>query len=235
LLPRRDTYGSPRMFRELKSSGVACAKNTVARIMRLAGIRAISVPRFRPSTTSSGHQLPIAPNRLNQDFVAQKVNQVWLTDFTYIRTKEGFTYLCAIQDLFSRRIVGWATSRSLDTELALAALNQALALRSPKAGLIVHSDRGSQFASNGYRERLEKLGLLQSMSGKGNCYDNAPMESFFRSFKVEEVYQQNYETHEHATRNAIDYIERFYNSVRLHSSIDYVSPIQHEGRHNLLT
>lgn len=193
-------------------------------------IRARQAPKFRVATTESNHELPIAPNRLEQNFVAEYPNQIWLTDFTYIHTREGFTYLCAVQDLFSRRIVGWATSRSIDAELALAALNQAIALRNPNPGLIVHSDRGVQFASLAYRNRLESNGFLQSMSRKGNCYDNAPMESFFKSFKIEEVYEQTYQTHEHATRGAIDYIERFYNRVRLHSSLDYASPIEFEGR-----
>lgn len=232
---RQDTFGSPRVHRELLKAGINCAKNTVAKIMRTAGIRASTTRKFRPSTTDSDHQLPIAPNRLEQNFVAEKPNQIWLTDFTYIHTQEGFTYLCAMQELFSRRIVGWATSRSIDAELALSALNQAIALRNPPPGLIVHSDRGVQFASLAYRNRLESQGFLQSMSRKGNCYDNAPMESFFKSFKVEEVYEQTYQTHEHATRGVIDYIERFYNRVRLHSALDYDSPIEFEGRLALST
>jgi transposase InsO family protein len=223
------------MHRELLMVGVRCAKNTVARVMQQAGIRASTAPKFRAITTDSNHQLPVAINRLNQAFEAQKPNEVWLTDFTYIHTKEGFIYLCAVQDLYARRIVGWATSRSIDTQLALDALSQAIALREPEPGLIVHSDRGSQFASHAYRQRLETLGFLQSMSRKGNCYDNAPMESFFRSYKVEEVYQENYETYEHATRRAVDYIERFYNATRLHSSLDYTSPVDYEGRLNLST
>ena len=132
--------------------------------------------------------------------------------------------------LAPRRIVGWATSQTIDAELALAALDQAVALRQPLAGLIVHSDRGSQFASLTYRQRLEKHSFKQSMSRKGNCYDNAPMESFYRSYKVEEVYHKKYETHEHATRCAVDYIERFYNRTRMHSSLDYLSPIEFELR-----
>jgi len=224
------TFGSPRVHRELLKAGINCARNTVAKIMRTAGIRASTARKFRVSTTDSNHQLPVAPNRLEQNFVAEKPNQIWLTDFTYIHTQEGFTYLCAVQDLFSRRIVGWATSRSIDAELALSALDQATALRDPAAGLIFHSDRGVQFASLAYRNRLESKGFFQSMSRKGNCYDNAPMESFFKSFKVEEVYEQTYQTHEHATRSVIDYIERFYNRVRLHSSLDYASPIEYERR-----
>ncbi len=140
----------------------------------------------------------------------------------------GFSYLCTVQDLYSRRIVGWATSRKIDAQLALAALDQAIALREPKSGLILHSDRGSQYASIAFRARLTQCEFLQSMSRKGNCYDNAPMESFFKSFKVEEVYHSRYETHEQATRAVIDYIERFYNPKRLHSTLDYVSPNEFE-------
>jgi putative transposase len=225
---RFDDYGSPRLCRELVANGIQCSKNTVAKLMRQAGIAARTKPKFRVSTTDSNHEQPIAPNLLDQCFVVSKLNCVWLTDFTYVPTLEGFTYLCTIEDLCSRKIVGWATSTSIDTSLALAALNQAIALRCPEAGLILHSDRGSQFASLAYRDRLVRCNYLQSMSRKGNCYDNAPMESFFKSYKSEEVNRHQYQTHEHATRGVIDYIERFYNPVRLHSSLDYVSPNRYE-------
>jgi transposase InsO family protein len=228
--PRMDDYGSPRMHGELQKQGIELSKNTVAKLMRDEGIRARCRRKYRVVTTDSKHDRPIAPNRLNQDFKAQKLNQVWLTDFTYIPSKEGFTYLCTVQDLCSRRIVGWATSRNIDTTLALDALNQAIALRNPRAGLIVHSDRGSQFASLAYQNRLSACEFQQSMSRKGNCYDNAPMESFFRSFKVEEVYWNEYQTHEQATRGVTDYIDRFYNRVRLHSSLDYLSPSEFENQ-----
>jgi transposase InsO family protein len=228
-LDRLDDYGSPRMHREIMKLGIQCSKNTVAKLMRCAGIRARLAPRFRITTTDSNHDLPIAPNRLNQQFTALTPNRVWLTDFTYITTKEGFTYLCTIQDLCSRKIVGWATSRSIDTKLAIDALNQATALRRPEADLIVHSDRGSQFASVAYRRRLLACRYLQSMSRKGNCYDNAPMESFFKSYKTEEVSRQQYQTHEHATRGVIDYVERFYNKTRIHSSLGYKSPNHFEA------
>ena len=218
------------MHGELKKHGIEYSKNTVAKLMRREGIRARCKRKFRVTTTDSNHESPIAPNRVNQEFTAPKMNQVWLTDFTYIPTKEGFTYLCTVQDLCSRRIIGWATSRHIDSRLALDALNQAIALRDPPNGLIVHSDRGSQFASLTYQNRLTTRKFLQSMSRKGNCYDNAPMESFFRSFKVEEVYWNEYETHEQATRAVIDYIDRFYNRVRLHSSLNYQSPIDFENQ-----
>lgn len=228
--PHFDSYGSPRMARELAKSGIKCSENTVAKVMKEAGIRAVSAKRFRISTTDSKHDLTIAENLLNQDFSVISLNSVWLTDFTYIHTLDDFTYLCAVEDLCSRRIVGWATSQKIDAELALAALDQAVALRRPPSGLIVHSDRGSQFASLAYRQGLAKHSIVQSMSRKGNCYDNAPMESFYRSYKVEEVHHKEYETYEHATRCAVDYIERFYNRNRMHSSLDYLSPIEFELR-----
>lgn len=232
-LPRHQDYGSPRMHRELINQGVACSKNTVAKLMRANQIQARNKPRFKVSTTDSNHDLPIAPNRLRQNFSVSKINRVWLTDFTYIPTWEGFSYLCAFKDLCSRRIVGWAMSRNIDAALAIKALDQAIALREPPRGLVVHSDRGSQFASKAFRKRLHDCKFKQSMSRKGNCYDNAPMESFFKSFKVEEVYHEKYQSHEQAKRAASDYIERFYNPKRLHSALDYVSPAVFE-QHLLL-
>lgn len=229
-LPRYQDYGSPRIHRELVSQGIECSANTVAKLMRVNQIQARNRPKFRISTTDSNHDLPVAPNRLNQQFVVPKINQVWLTDFTYVPTCEGFSYLCAFKDLCSRRIVGWAMSRKIDAELAIKALNQAIALRQPPNGLIIHSDRGSQFASKAFRKRIRDCRFKQSMSRKGNCYDNAPMESFFKSFKVEEVYHEKYESHEQAARAANDYIERFYNPKRLHSALDYVSPTEFEQR-----
>jgi putative transposase len=227
-LHRHDVYGSPRMHKEILKQEIQCCENTVARLMKQAGIRARRSKKYRVTTTDSKHDLPIAPNRLNQRFTCSNMNRVWLTDFTYIPLKEGFTYLCSVQDLFSRRIVGWATGQSIDAQLALNAINQAIALRQPEDGLVVHSDRGSQFASEAYRSRLSECRFLQSMSRKGNCYDNAPMESFFKSFKVEEVRHQHYDSHEQAVRAVIDYIERFYNSIRSHSSLGFVSPVQFE-------
>lgn len=223
-----DAYGSPRMHRELIKRGIQCCRNTVAKYMRIAGITANRRTKFRIFTTDSSHSEPVAPNRLNQVFETKQLNQVWLTDMTYIATKEGFTYLCAFVDLHSRKIIGWATSRHIDSELVTKAFDQAIVLRSPEPGLIVHSDRGSQYASESFRSRLAKHRVIQSMSRRGNCYDNAPMESFFKSYKTEEVQDIVYESHEHATRCATQYIESFYNSRRLHSSIGYRSPIEFE-------
>ena len=223
-------YGSPRVHRELIAQGIRCSENTVALWMRRHGIRARSKRHYRIVTTDSNHGRPIAPNLLQQRFTAEKPNQIWLTDFSYIATEEGFTYLCTIEDLCSRRIVGWATSRSIDTALALAALQQAIDLRQPGPGLIVHSDRGSQYASFDYQQRLATYHFRQSMSRRGNCYDNAPMESFYRSFKVECVYWDQYATHDEATRAVVDYIDRFYNPIRRHSAIGYISPLEYETK-----
>lgn len=168
--------------------------------------------------------MPIAPNLLGENFATKTINRVWLTDITYIPTHEGFSYLCEFVDMHSRKIIGWKTSRNIDSELVVGALDQALTFRNPTAGLIVHSDRGSQFASDCFRRRLAAKGLVQSMIRRGNCYDNAPMGSFFKSYKTEEVKRLK-DMHEHATRGVSDYIERFYNPHRLHSSLDYQSPI----------
>ncbi|QDS95086.1 Integrase core domain protein [Roseimaritima multifibrata] len=223
-----DAYGSPRVHKELLRRGVSCCLNTVAKYMGVAGIAANRRTKFRISTTDSNHNYPIAPNLLNQDFATKAINEVWLTDITYIPTKEGFTYLAAIVDLYSRKIIGWKTSRKIDSQLVVAALGDAITFRSPRPGVIVHSDRGAQYASGAFREELSQHGLIQSMSRRGNCYDNAPMESFFKSYKTEEVRNEQYETHEQATRGASEFIEHFYTPVRLHSSLDYQSPIEFE-------
>lgn len=223
-----DAYGSPRVHQELLRRGVSCCLNTVAKYMGVAGIAANRRTKFRISTTDSNHDHPIAPNRLNQDFATEKLNEVWLTDITYIPTKEGFTYLAAFVDLHSRKIIGWKTSRTIDSQLVVTALRDAVTFRNPSPGVIVHSDRGSQYASGAFGEQLRQHQLIQSMSRRGNCYDNAPMESFFKSYKTEEVRNEQYATHEHATRGASEFIEHFYNSARLHSSIGYQSPIEFE-------
>ena len=215
------------MHLELVRRGIPCCRNTVAKCMRKAGIQANRRTKFRISTTDSNHDHPIAPNLLNQNFSTDSKNQIWLTDITYIPTKEGFSYLCAFVDLHSRKVVGWKTSRNIDSELVVAALDQAIALRTPEPGLVVHSDRGSQYASQHFRNRLAAHQMVQSMSRRGNCYDNAPMESFFKSYKSEEA-RDRYGTHEQATRGVSDYIEHFYNTRRLHSSLDYQSPIDFE-------
>ena len=223
-----DSYGSPRMHRELVARGVACSVNTVAKAMRAAGIQAARKGPFRVKTTDSDHSLPVAENLLGQNFQTAELNEVWLTDFTYLKTLEGWTYLCSFIDLHSRKVIGWATSRHIDSELAMAALRQAYETRLRPTGVIVHSDRGSQYASNAFRYLLTQCRMIQSMSRRGNCYDNAPMESFFKTYKTEETGETIYATHEEATRAAIEFIEKFYNPKRLHSSIGYLSPIAFE-------
>lgn len=224
----QDTYGSPRMHKELLLRGITCCRNTVAKYMSQAGIAANRRAKFQISTTDSNHDRPIAKNLLNQKFTTTTINEVWLTDITYIATKEGFTYLAAIVDLHSRKINGWKTSRTIDSELVVSAPQEAVTFRGPSPGVIVHSDRGSQYASEAFRQQLNQHELVQSMSRRGNCYDNAPMESFFKSYKTEEVRDEQYETHEQATRCVCDYIERFYNPIRLNSALDYQSPIEFE-------
>lgn len=182
-----DAYGSPRIHKELLQRGVSCGLNTVAKYMSEAGIAANRRTKFRISTTDSNHDQPIALNLLNQDFTTKTINEVWLTDITYIPTKEGFTYLAAFVDLHSRKIIGWKTSRTIDSQLVVAAFQEAVTFRGPSPGVIVHSDRGSQYASDAFRQQLNRHELVQSMSRRGNCYDNAPMESFFKSYKTEEV------------------------------------------------
>ena len=229
-LLRHQDYSSLRIHRELTKQGIECSENTVAKLMKENQIRARPQPQFKVTTTDSKHNFPIAPNLLKQQFTVSNLNQVWLTDLTYIPTWEGFSYFCAFKDLCSRRIVGGAMSRKINAQLVIAAFDLAVALRQPPQNLIVHSDRGSQYASHAFRKRMNDCHFRQSMSRKGNCYDNAPMESFFKSFKVEEVYHEKYATHEHAVRAATDYIERFYNPKRLHSALGYMSPNEFEHR-----
>ncbi len=232
----RKTYGSPRLHQQLKQAGVACGRHRVARLMRDAGLAARRKRAFRPLATDSAHALPVAANLLAQDFSATAPNQKWVADITYIATQEGWLYLAAVLDVFSRMIVGWAMSERCDAELVNAALHMAHVRRAAGPGVIVHSDRGSQYASQGHRELLEGLGFLQSMSRAGNCYDNAMMESFFSSLKFEEVHvpdKEVYLTRALARTALFDYIEVFYNLQRLHSSLGYQSPAQFEAAFTL--
>ena len=228
----RGVYGSPRITDELneiraQDDEKKVGKNRVARIMRENGISGLISAFFKVQTTDSKHELPISPNLLGQDFSAVRPNQIWLSDLTYIRTGQGFGYLCAIKDLYDETIVGWAFAKHMRTELVIEALHRAVFKRRPGAGLIFHSDRGIQYASNSFRAEMKKLKFRQSMSRKGNCYDNAPMESFFGRLKVEEVYRKNYRTIAEARRNLFDYIEVFYNRKRKHSRLGYLSPIEY--------
>jgi transposase InsO family protein len=228
----RGVYGSPRIQRELRVQATAVCENTVAAIMRQLGLRSKRVRKFVPSTTDSKHAHPIAANALDREFHAERPNQKWVTDITYIETDEGWLYVAAVLDLYSRKIVGWSMAEHLRAELVLDALSMALARRRPGAGLLHHSDRGVQYACGAYRERLEENGIECSMSRTGNCYDNAVMESFWSTLKTELVYHENYATREQARHSIFEYMEVFYNRIRMHSSIGYVSPEAFEAALN---
>ena len=187
---RRGRYGSPRVHAELLDAGETCCVNAVAKAMKSLGIRAISHRKFRVGTTDSGHAFPVADNVLNREFTATRPNQVWLADMSYIPTGEGFLYLSIVEDLFSRRVVGWSMTASMESRCVVDALGMALAARCPEAGLLAHSDRGSQYAGEHYQKELAKHGIRCSMSRRGNCWDNAPMESFFASLKKELVHHE---------------------------------------------
>lgn len=224
----RETYGSPRLARALGSPG---RRNRIARLMRLERIWARQRSKYRVATTDSRHADPIAPNRL-QGLVARRPDQVWVTDATCVLTGQGWLYVVAVLDVHTRRVIGWAMQEVLDTRLTIAALRMALGQRRPTGPLIVHSDRGAQFASAAYRQVLADHGLLASMSRKGNCYDNAFIESFWSSLKYEVVYHHRFATRAEARTAIFDYIETFYNRARLHSSLGYVSPVVFESQLN---
>ena len=224
----RGRYGSPRIHVELKAQGRGASRGRIERLMRRHGIRAIMARPRRVRTTDSRHDLPIAPNLLDRSFSATAPNQVWLADITYIETDRGWLYLAAVMDLYSRRIVGWAMADHLRASLPLAALRMAISAQRPGVGLIHHSDRGVQYASADYRKLMQSAGLRASMSRKGDCYDNAPMESFFHTLKTELVHHRHYATRIEATRDIFAYIEGFYNRTRRHSAIGYISPIEME-------
>jgi putative transposase len=225
--PKKEVYGVLRMLRDLKELGFYCGKNRVAAIMRNNGIRSKIKRKFK-RTTDSQHSKPVAPNILQQNFSADAPNKVYVADITYVRTSEGWLYLAIVLDLFSRMVVGWFTSSRIGKELVMEALQRALKTRKPTKGLIVHSDRGSQYASDEYRALLNKHGYVQSMSGSGNCYDNAVMESFFHSLKVEHIFFEKYATRAEAKTSIFDYIETFYNRERRHSQLHYDSPLLFE-------
>jgi transposase InsO family protein len=221
-------YGSPRMHATLRAEGRNCSRGRIERLMRRHGIRALAGRRFRPCTTDSRHYLPIAPNLLSQCFVAPATNRIWLADITYIATGEGWLYLAAMLDLATRKIVGWAMRDHMRTELPLAALMMAAQRQRPASGLIHHSDRGSQYAAGAYVDHLAAIGATASMSRTGNCYDNAPMESFFHTLKVELVHQCRWQTHAEARQALFGYIEGYYNRHRMHSALGYLTPEQAE-------
>lgn len=215
------------MHDELKDQGVRCGENRVARLMREYGIAVEKKKKFI-RTTYSNDQLPVAPNRLDQRFEADKPDAIWTADITYIWTKQGWIYLAIVLDLFSRRIVGWSMAPSLERTLVVDALQMAVMARNPGKGLIHHSDRGSQYASYDYQKILQQKGVVVSMSRRGNCYDNAPTESWFATLKKELIYCRNYSDHAEARQDIFEYIEVWYNRQRKHSSIGYKNPVAYE-------
>jgi len=221
-------YGSPRIHAELRARGRGASRGRIERLMRRHGIRAIMARPRRVRTTDSRHDLPIAPNLIERNFIAAAPNQIWLADITYVETGQGWLYLATVMDLYSRKIVGWAMADHLRADLPLAALAMAISVQRPGDGLIHHSDRGVQYASAEYRKLLQSAGLRASMSRKADCYDNAPMESFFHTLKTELVHHRHYATREQARRDIFVYIEGFYNRTRRHSAIGYISPIEME-------
>jgi transposase InsO family protein len=226
----RRTYGSPRVTKALKASGVKACENTVAKVMREQQIRSKVVRRFRVRTTDSAHAHPVADNLLDRNFAAAVPDAKWAADITYVPTSEGWLYLAAVIDLCSRRVVGWAMADHLRATLCTEALEMALSRRKPPADrtLVHHSDRGVQYACGDYRALLEGHGIACSMSRKGDCYDNAAMESFFKTLKVELVYHERYATRTQAMASVFEYVECWYNRKRLHSSLGYMSPEQYE-------
>jgi putative transposase len=226
------TYGSPRIRQELIKQGCSHGRNRIARLMRELGLAGRERSRFGIRTTDSKHQEPIAPNRLGELAPPTAPNQVWVGDITYIATEAGWLYLAGVMDLYSRRIVGWAMSERIDSDLVVAAWDMAQTHRQPPAKLLFHSDRGVQYASKDYRLVLQSFQAVASMSRKACCYDNAAMESFWSTLKLERIYRLHFATPEEAKREIFHYIETFYNPKRLHSSLGYHSPVDFENRNN---
>jgi putative transposase len=223
----RGTYGSPRVHAELRARGQRVSRKRVARLMNEQGLAARKRRRF-VQTTDSRHNQPVASNLLERNFSPGQPNSTWATDITYVGTRQGWLYLAVVLDLFSRKVVGWSMSEHIDRHLVLNALDMALKGRQPPRGLLHHSDRGSQYASTDYQQALAARGIQCSMSRKGNCWDNAVVESFFSSLKLELVYTTDFATHEQARLALFEYIEVFYNRQRRHSSLGYVSPVDFE-------
>lgn len=224
----RQTYGRPRLTQALKQKGFVVNQKRVHRLMKKHGIFAKTKKRFKPGSKGSKQNLSAAPNLVKRNFFASKPNELWFADITYILTSVGWLYLAAVIDAYSRKIVGWSMDKRQDSSLVCRALGNAVKKQRPEDGLIVHSDRGSQYGSFNYRWQCQNYGFVMSMSRKGNCYDNAMMESFFHSLKTEQVHWDKYKTFEEGKEKLFEYIEIFYNRVRLHSSLGYKSPVQFE-------
>lgn len=228
----RETYGAPRVQAELRSLDQRHGRNRIGRLMREQGLCGRQKKRYRVQTTDSQHDEPIAPNRLAQAPAPTRPDQLWAADITYVATAAGWVYVAAILDLYSRRIVGWAVSQQIDTTLVLSALSMALTHRQPPAGLIFHSDRGVQYASADYRRTLAAAGLVPSMSRKANCYDNAAMEAFWSTLKLELIYRREFRDLGQLRPALFDYVEVFYNRQRRHSALDYQAPADFECANN---
>lgn len=224
----REVYGSPRIHAELKAQGTRLSEKRVARLMRAGGIRARQKRKFK-ATTDSRHSYPVAPNLLRRDFEASAPDQKWVADITYIPTREGWLYLAAIMDLYSRMIVGWSMAGRMTRRLVLDALDMAVGRRRPGPGLLHHSDRGSQYACGDYQKALKTHGMVCSMSRKGDCWDNAPMESFFHTLKTELVHHRDYGNRWQAKADLFHYIEAFYNRGRRHSALGFLTPAEYES------
>jgi len=223
----RETYGSRRMSQALKAAGYNVGRFRARSLMKKAGLKVRRPKRFK-KTTDSRHRLPIAPNRVNQQFTVEQPDRIWCGDITYLWTLEGWLYLAVIIDLYSRKVVGWALDRQLRTSLVLEALRMAYWRRKPAPGLIFHSDRGSQYAAGDYQRQLETFHMIPSMSRKGDCYDNAVAESFFHTLKTEFVFHQAFATKDEAKRAIFEWIEGFFNRERIHSTLGYVTSEQFE-------
>jgi len=224
----RRTYGPRRLARQIsKVHGIRIGRRRVEELMREYNLVPKTVRKFK-ATTNSNHNYPASPNLLSRNFKMDRVNQAWVSDITYIATDEGWLYLAAVMDLYSGKIVGWAMEERMTQELVISALRQAINRYSPPRGVLLHSDRGIQYACKRYRNLLRSHGFVQSMSRKGNCWDNAPMESFFGTLKTELVYHEHYKTRAEARRSIFDYVEGFYNRIRLQQKLGYLSPVDFE-------
>lgn len=225
----RETYGSPSIWDALMRRGRGVSENRIARLMRAEGIRAKTVKKWR-ATTQSRHRMPVAANVLDRQFSITRPNRVWAGDITYVWTAEGWLYLAVVLDLYSRAVIGWALEARLTGDLARQALTMAIRHRTPKGGLLHHSDRGSQYAATAYQQLLTTHGMTGSMSRRGNCWDNACVESFFGTLKRELIYHRQYRTRDEAPQDIFEYIEVFYNRLRRHSTLGYSSPAEFEAR-----
>ena len=228
----RETYGSPRVHRELRKKGISCSRRRVARLMQFSKIQAKMKKKWKASDKRCKDLTRIAPNIVNQVFKAPSPNMVWVSDITYIWTREGWLYVATIMDLFSRKIIGLAMGDQIDTNLIKRALAQAICHRRPLPGLVLHSDRGSQYTSHEYKQITGVRGIQLSMSAKGYCYDNAAMESFYHTLKTEHTYFHTYQTRQEAAQSIFEYIEVFYNRQRIHSTLGYLSPDAFEKQHD---